>query len=61
MFGSFLSFLKESREELKRVVWPTRRATLRMVLIVVLLSLTVAFFLGAMDFVFLYLLEKVVI
>jgi len=57
MLTKLISFLQESKQELKRVNWPTRQETIRLTLIVVLLSLLVSFFLGALDFLFTYLLE----
>jgi preprotein translocase subunit SecE len=46
------AFLKEVRLEMKKVNWPTRQETLRYTLIVIGVSLGVAFFLGALDFIF---------
>jgi len=57
MFTKLTSFLQESKQELSRVNWPSRQDTVRLTLIVVLMSLAVAIFLGALDFVFTYLLE----
>jgi len=54
-------FLTEVRQELKKVTWPTRKETIRFTLMVVFISLGVAFFLGAADFVFTWLLNKFVI
>jgi len=45
-------FLKEVREELKKVVWPTRDEVIRLTAVVIIVSLLVGFFLGALDFVF---------
>jgi len=58
MLGRLKLFLLESREEFKRVNWPTRKEAIKMVFIVIALSLVVAAFLGAMDFIFIYLLER---
>lgn len=56
-----IEFLKEVRLELKRVTWPTRQEAIRHTLTVIGLSLAVAAFLGGLDFLFSYLLEKFVI
>ncbi|MBI1838892.1 MAG: preprotein translocase subunit SecE [Candidatus Colwellbacteria bacterium] len=61
MFGKISLFLSESREELKRVNWPNRQETMRMVLIVVTISLIVAAFLGTLDFLFLSGIQKLII
>jgi preprotein translocase subunit SecE len=56
-----IEFLKEVRVELKRVTWPTRQQTIKYTLIVIGLSLGVAVFLGGLDFLFTWLLDKFVI
>lgn len=58
MLGKLKVFLSESREEFKRVNWPTRKEAVKMVFIVIALSLIVAAFLGAMDYLNLFILEK---
>ncbi|MBI5465907.1 MAG: preprotein translocase subunit SecE [Candidatus Kerfeldbacteria bacterium] len=45
-----VTYLKASLEELKKVVWPSKRETLQHTLIVVGLSLVLALFLGAIDY-----------
>lgn len=57
MFSKLTSFIQESRQELTKVNWPSRQDTVRLTLVVVLMSLLVAAFLGALDFIFTYLLE----
>ncbi|MBI4132891.1 MAG: preprotein translocase subunit SecE [Candidatus Sungbacteria bacterium] len=61
MLERLTTFLKEARIELKKVTWPTRRDTVRYTLAVILLSLAVAVFLGALDVGFTYLLNKFVL
>ncbi|MBU1292107.1 preprotein translocase subunit SecE [Patescibacteria group bacterium] len=56
-----ITFLKEVRIELKRVTWLTRQDTIRQTLIVIGFTLAVAAFLGGLDFLFSYLLNKFVI
>jgi len=58
MLTKLVSFLQESKQELGRVNWPTKQETVKLTLVVIVMSLLVAFFLGAMDFIFTYLLEK---
>jgi len=50
-------FLKESRQELKRVNWPSRNETLRLTIVVVIMSLIVAAFLGLSDYLLSTLLK----
>ena len=52
-------YLKETKGELKHVIWPSRRQTLFYTLIVILLSFLVAYFLGIFDFIFSSGLEKI--
>lgn len=46
-----VSFLREVRDELRKVVWPSREEIIRLTGVVVLISLFVGLFLGAVDFV----------
>ena len=45
------NFLREVRDELKKVVWPTRAEVIRLTGVVVLVSLLVGIFLGGTDFI----------
>lgn len=45
-------FIRESREELKRVNWPTREETIRLTIFVIVFSIAAALFLGLFDFGF---------
>lgn len=56
-----IGFLKEVRLELKRVTWPSRQETVKHTLVVIGISLGVAAFLGGLDFLFTWLLNKFVI
>lgn len=55
------NFLNESRQELKRVNWPTRKETMRYTLFVILFSIGVAAFLGILDFVFMQGIERLIL
>jgi len=56
-----ITFLKEVRLELKRVTWPTKQEAIKHTLIVIGFSLAVAAFLGGLDFLFTWLMDKFVI
>ncbi len=43
------TFLREAREELKKVVWPSRKQLLQHTLVVIAVSLIVAAILGTVD------------
>ncbi|MEK7122055.1 MAG: preprotein translocase subunit SecE [Patescibacteria group bacterium] len=55
------NYIKLSRLELKHVNWPTRKDTVKFTLLVILISLLIAAFLGFLDFLFVYLLSKLVL
>jgi len=46
------TYLKETKTELSHVNWPTRRQSVIFSLIVIIISVLVAFFLGLFDFIF---------
>jgi preprotein translocase subunit SecE len=58
--GKIIQYFKDSRIELKKVVWPTKKETTRHTLIVIGVSIFVAAFLGAVDFLLNLLLELVI-
>ena len=58
MLERIITFLKEARLELRKVSWPTRTQTVRYTVAVILMSLVIAAFLGAFDFLFTYLLNN---
>ena len=51
------TYLKGSAEEMKKVTWPTKKETKNYTLLVMGISLAVAAFLGALDYVFTFALE----
>lgn len=53
-------FLKETREELKKVTWPTQQEVIRLTVMVIIISVAVGLYIGAWDFIFTYLVELVV-
>ena len=55
-----VSFFRETRDELKIVVWPTRQETIRLTLVVIIISLIVGIFLGGLDFVFVKIIGIIV-
>lgn len=56
-----VGFLKEVRDELKKVVWPTREETIRLTGVVVIVSIGVGLFLGGADLILTKLIELVVL
>ncbi len=53
-------FLRESKIELKKVKWPTRKELLASTAVVIILVLIVAFFLGLVDFGLLKIIKNVI-
>lgn len=51
-------FLKDTRAEISRIHWPSRRKSALLTALVVVVSLVVAAYLGALDFVFTEALEQ---
>ncbi len=54
------SYLVETRGELKHVSWPSRRQTILFTVLVLVVSLVVAAYLGILDFLFSRLLELLI-
>lgn len=55
-----LQFLRESRTELKKVKWPTRKELLASTAVVLVLTLLVSFFLGIIDFGLIKIIRRLV-
>jgi preprotein translocase subunit SecE len=53
-------YFKETKAELKHVNWPSRKQTIFYTLIVVALSIIIAYFLGLFDFIFSQGLVKII-
>ncbi len=53
-------YLKQTKTEVKKINWPTRDQAIRYSLVVIAISLVVAFFLGGLDFVFSSILKAVI-
>ncbi|OGY53277.1 MAG: preprotein translocase subunit SecE [Candidatus Buchananbacteria bacterium RIFCSPLOWO2_01_FULL_40_23b] len=56
-----ITFIKEARIELKKVTWPTRQDTIRSTVSVIIVSAGIALFLGILDFLFQFVLDKFVL
>ena len=55
-----VGFLKETQDELKKVVWPTQKEVIRLTVTVIVFSVIVGLFIGAMDYLFVKGLELLV-
>jgi preprotein translocase subunit SecE len=56
-----INFLKEVKEEMGKVNWPTKREVFKNTLIVIGISVVIAAFLGGLDFLFSNLLNKLIL
>lgn len=57
MAATPVDFFKEVREELKKVVWPSKEEVIRLTGVVVLVSALVGLYLGGADFILTKLFE----
>lgn len=55
-----LEYLSASRAELAKVVWPSRRQTVRLTFVVIVFSLVIAIVIGALDYLFTLGLQKLI-
>ena len=55
-----VSYIKSSQQELKKVVWPTRKEVIRDTILVIAFSLGIALFLGAADYLLTLIIERVI-
>lgn len=53
-------YLKETKTELKHVIWPSKSQTIYYTLIVIVLSVIIAYYLGIFDFIFSLGLQKII-
>lgn len=61
MFQNLKNFIQESRQELKKVNWPSKEETARYTMFVIGFSLVLASFLGLLDFGFLKGLQNLIL
>jgi preprotein translocase subunit SecE len=52
-----VKFVRETYDELKQVVWPTRNDVIRLTLIVIALSVLMGLYIGGLDWVFAKVME----
>jgi preprotein translocase subunit SecE len=58
MANKVIQYIKDTRGEMKHVIWPNRKQTINFTVIVIVISVIVAYFLGLFDFIFSRGLEK---
>jgi len=60
MGSKVTEYFKETKAELKHVIWPSRSQTFYYTLIVIVLSVITGYYLGVFDFLFSRGLEKII-
>lgn len=55
------SYIQEVKSELSKVVWPSRKTTVELTLLVIVISVLIAAYIGALDFIFTSLIDKVLL
>ena len=55
-----VQFIRETYDELRKCVWPSREETARLTMVVIVLSVAAGFFLGGLDRVFAELFNRVI-
>lgn len=57
MLNKITNYIKASIEEMKKVTWPSKKETYNYTMLVIAISIGVAAFLGALDYIFSWLLQ----
>lgn len=52
MFNKITDYLKDTRVEMRKVNWPTKRETIWLTVVVIAVSVGVSLILGAFDYLF---------
>jgi len=60
MINKLIQYIKDSKTELKKVTWPTKKQTMNHTILVICFSLAVAIFLGILDFIFDFALKSAI-
>jgi len=54
------TYLKETRNELRHVNWPTRKQTIAFTLVVIILSIVTAALLGGFDYIYTSIIKFII-
>lgn len=58
--NALVRYFKETRAEIRKVTWPTRDEAVNLTLIVLAVTVAMALFLGAIDYIFATLIRLIV-
>lgn len=56
-----IAYLRNSRNELAKVVWPSRPQAVRLSINVIVFSVVIALFIGAIDYIFAQVIQKLIL
>jgi preprotein translocase subunit SecE len=60
IFSKISNYIRESIAELKKVAWPTQKQTINYTLLIIGISLVLAFFIGIVDYILALGVEKII-
>jgi preprotein translocase subunit SecE len=60
VFSRLINYIKASHQELKKVVWPSKKEVIQHTMLVIGISLAVAIFLGAVDYLLILLMRIII-
>jgi len=58
--NKLVQYIKDSRNEIKKVTWPTKKEIKQHTILVITISLAVAAFLGLVDYILTQVIEKII-
>ena len=58
--NKLVQYIKDSRNEIKKVTWPTKKEIKQHTILVITISLAVAAFLGLVDYILSQVIEKII-
>ena len=59
--SNIATYIREARHELMKVTWPTRQEAIRSTIAVIVVSLAIALFLGGVDFLLGFMLNRFIL
>ncbi|MDQ3089962.1 MAG: preprotein translocase subunit SecE [bacterium] len=59
--SQFVDYIKDTRGELQHVTWPTKKQAIAFTILVIVISLAVASFLGFFDYILSLIIQKFVL
>lgn len=55
-----LNYVRESREEMRKITWPSKQDTFKYSIVVIALCLILAFFFAGLDYVLSFAIQKLI-